>query len=96
MNDVGILGYDAKKVISDQATILDRQGTYSQATASRILRTHLSIAPHSFNALSSIVRKKPSESIETYPSLLREGITHLLDKIDRTVHKYVSVKSRVQ
>ncbi len=58
MNHIGVLGDNAKKVISEQATVLFLQGTCSQSTASRILRTHLSIAFHSFNSLSGNVRKR--------------------------------------
>ncbi len=63
MNHIGVLGDDAKKGISEQAAALSRQGNYSHSTAIRILRTHLSIALHSFNALSVNVRKR-------HPSLL--------------------------
>ncbi len=51
MNHIGVLGDDAKKVISEQATILRTPSSYPHATATRIIRTHLSIAIHSFNAL---------------------------------------------
>ncbi len=57
MNHVGVLGDYAKKVIAQQAAILARQSSYSHATAKRILPTHISIALHSFNALSVNVRK---------------------------------------
>ncbi len=52
MNHIGVLCDDAKKVIAEQATVLASQSSYSHATAKRILRTHISIALHSFNALS--------------------------------------------
>ncbi len=57
MNHIGVLGDDAKKVISEEVTILARQSSYSQATATRIIRTHLPIAIYSCNALSVNVRK---------------------------------------
>ncbi len=58
MNYIGVLGDDAKKVISEQVTDLPRQGTYSHSKASRILHTHLSIVVHSFDALSVNVRRR--------------------------------------
>ncbi len=58
INNIGVLGDDAKKVICEQATVLSCQGTYFHSTAIRILRTHLSFALHSFNALSVNVRKR--------------------------------------
>ncbi len=60
MNHIGVLGSDAKEVIKEQAAILARQGSYAHYTAERILRTHISISLHSFNALSVNVRKTPS------------------------------------
>ncbi len=67
MNHIGVLGDDAKKVISEQATVLFRQGTYSHSTAIRILRTHLSIALHSFNALSVNIRKRHPSPLRPNP-----------------------------
>ncbi len=67
MNHIGVLGDDAKKVISAQATVLSRQGTYSHSTAIRILRTHRSIALHSFNSLSVNVRKRHPNPLRPYP-----------------------------
>ncbi len=58
VNHVGVLGDDAKKGIAEQATVLARQGSYLLGTAKRILRTHVSIALHSLNALSANVRKR--------------------------------------
>ncbi len=61
INHIGVLGDDAKKVLSEQATVLSRQGTYSHSTATRILRTHLSYALHSFYALSvNVTKRHPS------------------------------------
>ncbi len=62
-----MLGDDAKKVIGEQATVLARQGSYSLGTAKRILRTHISIALHSFNALSVNVRKRHPNPLSTTP-----------------------------
>ncbi len=76
MNHIGVLGDDAKKVISEQATVLSREGTYSHSTAIRILRTHLSIALHSFNALSVNVRKRHPSPLR--PTLAFEGRGHII------------------
>ncbi len=58
MNHVSVLGHDAKKVIAEKATVLACQSSYSHHTAMRILRTHISISLHFFNALSVNVRKR--------------------------------------
>ncbi len=67
LNHVGVLGEDAKKVIAEQATVLARQGSYSLGTAKLILRTHISIALHSFNALSVNVRKRHPNPLRPTP-----------------------------
>ncbi len=68
MNHIGVLGDDAKKVIAEQATVLASQSSYSHATAKRILRTHISIALHSFNALSVNVRKRHPTPMNSTPA----------------------------
>ncbi len=85
LNHVGVLGDDAKKVIAEQATVLARQGSYSLGTAKRILRTHISIALHSFNALSVNVRKRPSLSSEPYSWTIRQVESIDQGRIGRTV-----------
>ncbi len=67
LNHVGVLGDDAKNFIAEQATVLARQGSYSLGTAKRILRTHISIALHSFNALSVNVRKRHPNPLSPTP-----------------------------
>ncbi len=67
LNHVGVLGDDAKKVIAEQAAVLARQGSYSLGTAKCILRTHISIALHSLNALSVNVRKRHPNPLSPTP-----------------------------
>ncbi len=69
MNHIGVLGDDAKKVIAEQATVLARQSSNSHHTAMRILRTHISISLHSFNALSVNVRKRRPSPLGPIPIL---------------------------
>ncbi len=58
---------DAKKVISEQATVLACQVSYTLGTAKRILRTHISIALHSFNALSVNITKRHPNPLSPTP-----------------------------
>ncbi len=69
MNNIGVLADDVEKEISEQAKILSRQGSYSHATAIRIIRAHLSIAIHSFNETSVNIRLRHPNPLNPTPPL---------------------------
>ncbi len=72
-----------------QATVLARQSSYSHHTAMRILRTHISISLHSFNALSVNIRKRRPGPLGPIPILwIRIRLLYFQDRTGSIIRVY--------